>query len=195
MASKRRASDRWALKRLGWGVAAVALVAGLAGTSPARAQEKVLKAVMTTPARIIDPIFTTAYAGRNHGYMIFDTLFAVDEKFEVQPQMVKEWKVSDDKLTYTFTLRDGLKFHDGAPVTSEDCIASIRRWGANDGMGQKLMDFTKEMVAVNDKTFSLVLKEPYGLVLQSLGKPSSNVPFMMPKRVAMTDPKQQIATA
>jgi peptide/nickel transport system substrate-binding protein len=183
------------LKRLGWGVAAAALLAGLAVAPPAWAQEKVLKAVMTTPARILDPIFTTAYGSRNHGYMIFDTLFAVDEKFEVQPQMVKEWKVSDDKLTYTFTLRDGLKFHDGAPVTSEDCIASLKRWGANDGMGQKLMDFTKEMVAVNDKTFTLVLKEPYGLVLQSLGKPSSNVPFIMPKRVAMTDPKQQIATA
>ena len=182
-------------KRWGWGVALAALTVGLAGTPPADAQEKVLKAVMTTPARIIDPIFTTAYAARNHGYMIFDTLFAVDEKFKVQPQMVKDWTVSDDKLTWTFTLRDGLKFHDGAPVTSEDCIASLKRWGANDGMGQKLMDFTKEWVAVDDKTFKLVLKEPFGLVLEALGKPSSNVPFIMPKRVAATDPKQQIATA
>jgi peptide/nickel transport system substrate-binding protein len=177
-------------------VAAAAVVAGGIGVAPAAAQDqKTLKAVMTTPARIIDPIFTTAYAARNHGYMIFDTLFALDEKFEPQPQMVKDWSVSDDKLTYTFTLRDGLKFTDGAPVTSEDCIASIKRWGANDGMGQKLMDFTKELVAVNDKSFKLVLKEPYGLVLQSLGKPSSNVPFMMPKKAAMTDPKQQIPLA
>jgi peptide/nickel transport system substrate-binding protein len=174
-------------------VAAAALVIAGGGIEPARAQDqKTIKAVMTTPARILDPIFTTAYAARNHGYMVFDTLFAVDEKFEVQPQMVKEWSVSDDKLTYTFTLRDGLKFHDGAPVTSEDCIASIRRWGAKDGMGQKLLDFTKDLAAVNDKTFKLVLKEPYGLVLQSLGKPSSNVPFMMPKRLALTDPNSQI---
>jgi ABC-type transport system substrate-binding protein len=76
--------------------------------------------------------------------------------------MVKGYSVSDDKLTYTFTLRDGLKFHDGAPVTSADCIASIQRWGKRDGMGQKLMDFTKELTAIHDKTFKLVLKQPYG---------------------------------
>jgi peptide/nickel transport system substrate-binding protein len=180
---------RW----VGWTAATLAVAAVLGLSAPAGAQDqKVLKAVMGTPARILDPIFTTAYAARNHGYMIFDTLFAVNDKFEVQPQMVKEWSVSPDQLTYSFTLRDGLKWHDGGPVTSEDCIASIKRWGAKDGMGQKLLDFTKELVAVDDKTFTLVLKEPYGLVLASLGKPSSNVPFMMPKRIAMTDPNQQI---
>ena len=172
-------------------VAAAALVVAGGGVETARA-ETVIKAVMTTPARILDPIFTTAYAARDHGYMVFDTLFALDEHFKVQPQMVDKWSVSPDKLTYSFTLRDGLKFHDGAPVTSEDCIASIKRWGAVDGMGQKLMDFTKEMVAVDAKTFNLVLKEPFGLVLESLAKPSSNVPFMMPKRIAETDPHQQI---
>jgi peptide/nickel transport system substrate-binding protein len=99
---------------------------------------------------------------------------------------VDKWTVSPDKLTYTFTLRDGLKWHDGAPVTSEDCIASIKRWGERDTMGQKLMEYTKELKVVDPKTFQLVLKAPYGLVLESLGKPSSNVPFMMPKRIAET---------
>jgi peptide/nickel transport system substrate-binding protein len=180
---------RW----IGWTATTLAVAALLGAAAPAgAADQKVLKAVMTTPARILDPIFTTAYAARDHGYMVFDTLFAVDEHFKVQPQMVKDWSVSKDQLTYSFTLRDGLKWHDGPPVTSEDCIASIKRWGAVDGMGQKLMDFTKELVAVNDKTFKLILKEPYGLVLESLGKPSSNVPFMMPKRLAMTDAHEQI---
>src|ERR1700744_876374 len=154
---------------------------------PAAAQDKkVLRVVMHSGLRITDPIITTAYIARNHGYMIYDTLFATDENFNIQPQMVKDYSVSDDKLTYTFTLRDGLKFHDGAPVTSADCIASIERWGKRDGMGQKLMDFTNELTAVDDKTIKLVLKEPYGLVLASLGKPSSNVPFIMPKRMADT---------
>ena len=97
------------------------------------------------------------------------------------------YKVSADGLTYTITLRDGLKFHDGAPVKAEDAVASLQRWGKRDGMGQKLMDFTKTMDVVDDKTFTLTLKEPYGLVLDSLGKISSNVPFMMPKRLADTD--------
>ncbi len=159
----------------------------------ASAQAQTLKAVMHSDVKILDPIWTTAYIVRNHGYMIYNTLFAVDNKLAVKPQMVETWKVSDDKLVYTFTLRDGLKFHDGQPVTSEDCIASIRRWAARDAMGQKLMDFTKDLKAVDAATFTLTLKEPYGLVLESLGKPSSLVPFIMPKRVADTPPGTQIS--
>ena len=70
--------------------------------------------------------------------MVFDTLFALDKDFKPQPQMVDTWKASDDKLTYTFTLRDGLKWHDGQPVRAADCIASIERWGKRDALGQKL---------------------------------------------------------
>lgn len=181
------------LKRIARRTALAAAMLALGGLASAQADDqKIIRAVMHSGLRVLDPIVTTAYIARNHGYMIFDTLLAVNDKFEVTPQMVKDWSVSDDKLTYSFTLRDGLKWHDGAPVTSEDCIASIRRWGARDGMGQKLMDFTKDIVATDEKSFKLILKEPYGLVLQSLAKPSSNVPFMMPKRLAMTSPNEQI---
>ncbi len=127
----------------------------------------------------------------DHGYMVYDTLLATDANFKIRPQMA-EWKVSDDKLTYTFILRDGLKWHDGTPVTAEDCVASLRRWGKSDGMGQKLMDFTSSLEATDPKTITLKLKEPYGLVLESIGKPSSLVPFMMPKRLAETPPDKQI---
>ncbi|MBM3567695.1 MAG: ABC transporter substrate-binding protein [Alphaproteobacteria bacterium] len=172
--------------------AALALGAGFAA-APAAAQQKTLKVVMHSDLKILDPIWTTAYIVRNHGYLVYDTLFAMDEKLELKPQMVERYSVSPDNLTYTFTLRDGLEWHDGTPVTSEDCIASIKRWGARDSMGQKLMTFTKEMKAVDAKTFQLVLNEPYGLVIMSLGKPSSNVPFMMPKRVADGNPMEQLS--
>lgn len=153
---------------------------------PAFAQKtKTLTAVMHSDLRVIDPIITTAYITRDHGYMVYDTLLAMDSSFKVQPQMAS-WKISDDKLTYTFTLRDGLKWHDGKPVTAEDCVASLQRWGKRDGMGQKLMDFVASMEATDEKTITLKLKEPYGLVLDSIGKPSSVVPFMMPKRIAET---------
>jgi peptide/nickel transport system substrate-binding protein len=154
-------------------------------TLPTWAQAKTLTAVMHSDLRAIDPIITTAYISRDHGYMVYDTLLAMDSNFKVQPQMA-EWKVSDDKLTYTFTLRDGLKWHDGAPVTAEDCVVSLQRWAKRDGMGQKLMDFTASIEATDAKTITLKLKEPYGLVLESIGKPSSVVPFMMPKRIAET---------
>jgi len=172
--------------------AAAALAAALAvspAISPANA--KTIVAVMHSDLRVIDPGFTTAYITRDHGYMVYDTLLAMDENFKVQPQMA-DWKISDDKLTYTFTLRDGLKWHDGAPVTAEDCVASLKRWARNDSMGQKLMDFTASLEATDAKTITLKLKEPYGLVLESIGKPSSYTPFMMPKRLAETPPGQQI---
>src|ERR1700676_4203560 len=182
---------RWKLPTVVSGVAlsVLALSAGVA--SQAAAAGKTITAVMHSDLRVTDPIVTTAYITRDHGYMVYDTLLATDSSFKVQPQMA-DWKVSDDKLTYTFTLRDGLKWHDGAPVTAEDCVASLKRWGRVDNMGQKLTDFTASIEATDDKTITLKLKEPYGLVLESIGKPSSYVPFMMPKRLAETPAGQQM---
>ena len=162
--------------------------------APVGAQTTV-KVVMHSGLRVLDPILTTAYITRNHGYMIYDTLFAQDENFKIQPQMVKSHTLSPDKLTYTFVLRDGLKWHDGQPVTAEDCVASIKRWGSRDTMGQKLMENTASLTAADPKTIKLVLKSPYGLVLDSLGKPSSNVPFMMPKRIAETSGDKALGPA
>src|SRR5262245_7218438 len=177
-------------------LAALWLVSALAGggllTVSAAAAQKTLKFVPEADLRSLDPIWTTAYITRNYGYMVYDTLFAVNEKFEVKPQMVDKWTVSDDKLTYTFTLRSGLKWHDGQPVKSADCIASVERWSKRDALGQKLAEMTEAWTAVDDKTFTLKLKKPFALVLDALAKPSSNVPFMMPERVAKTDAFTQI---
>ncbi|NOJ38879.1 ABC transporter substrate-binding protein [Bradyrhizobium australiense] len=186
---------RWKRPTMATALSVLALSAALASlalTSRAvAAGKKTVTAVMHSDLRIIDPGFTTAYITRDHGYMVYDTLLATDSNFKIQPQMA-DWKVSDDKLTYTFTLRDGLKWHDGTPVTAEDCVASLKRWGKNDNMGQKLMDFTASIEPIDAKSFALKLKEPYGLVLESIGKPSSYTPFMMPKRLAETPAGQQI---
>jgi peptide/nickel transport system substrate-binding protein len=180
---------RWKRPAMAAALSVAALSVAL--TSQAFAAGKTITAVMHSDLRIIDPLFTTAYITRDHGYMVFDTLLATDSSFKITPQMA-DWKVSDDKLTYTFTLRDGLKWHDGAPVTAEDCVASLKRWGKADNMGQKLMDFVASIEPVDAKSFALKLKEPYGLVLDSIGKPSSYTPFMMPKRMAETPAGQQM---
>jgi peptide/nickel transport system substrate-binding protein len=151
-----------------------------------------LRMVSHADLKILDPIWTTANISRNHGYMIYDTLFATDADFKVRPQMADRVDISADRLTYTITLRDGLEWHDGTPVTAEDCMASIRRWGARDGFGQLLLRSTAELKGIDARTFALVLKEPFGLVLEALGKVGSSVPFMMPRRVAETDPNKQI---
>jgi peptide/nickel transport system substrate-binding protein len=180
------------LRRSTLALAAAVAAACLAGSAPAAAQ-KTLRVVMHSDLKILDPVWTTAYIVRNHGYMIYDTLFAQDEKGEVKPQMVDKYEASADKLTHTFTLRDGLLWHDGQAVTAEDCVASLNRWSKKDALGQKLFSFVDSLTATDGKTFVMKLKEPTGLVLTALGKPSSNVPFMMPKRVAETDPNAQIS--
>jgi len=173
-------------------ILAATCVGSLVAVAAPALAETTLRAVMHSDLKILDPIWTTAYIVRNHGYMIYDTLLAQDEKGEIKPQMVEKYEAAADGKSYTFTLRDGLLWHDGKPVTSEDCIASIKRWAVKDSLGQKMMTFVDSIDAVDAKTFTIKLKEPTGLVLLGLSKPSSNVPFMMPKRVADTDPNKQI---
>jgi peptide/nickel transport system substrate-binding protein len=160
-------------------------------TSPF-ASAQTFKAVMHSDLKVLDPIWSGAYIVRNYGYMVYDTLFSMDENFQIKPQMVDKWEASADGLTWTFTLRDGLEWHDGKPVTAEDCVASLKRWSARDSMGQKLAQSLQEYKVVDAKTFQIVLKDKFGPVIESIGKPSVVVPFMMPKRVAETDPFKQI---
>ncbi|WP_295807468.1 ABC transporter substrate-binding protein [uncultured Nitratireductor sp.] len=172
------------LRSAALGVAAgAALMAGMSTAVPAFAQDKTITAVMHSGLRVLDPIITTAHITRNHGYMIYDVLVAVDENFEPQPQMA-DWTVSDDNLTYTFTLRDGLKFHDGAPVTAADAVASLQRWGKRDSGGQLIFDVTESLEATDDKTIVWKLTSPFPALLDTVGKQSAVPPFIMPERVA-----------
>ena len=175
-------------------LAGAAAVAAASAASRVHVQKSAstLKFVPHADLKILDPIWTTAYITRNHGYMIFDTLFAFDQSFRLHPQMVDKWTVSTDKMKYTFTLRDGLKFHDGQPVTGEDCVASIKRWGARDAVGRLMMASIAKFQPTDKKTFSLELEKPFGLVLEALGKPSASPAFIMPARLAATDPNEQV---
>ncbi|BBK38634.1 ABC transporter substrate-binding protein [Allostella sp. ATCC 35155] len=172
--------------------AAFLATTALAGMlAPAQAQ-KVIRATMHADVRTLDPIWTTQTIASIHGNMIFDRLFASDADLQPQPQMVDKWTVSEDKKVYTFTLRDGLKFHDGTPVTTKDVIASMKRWGVRDGAGKILFGYTEDLVAKDDKTFEWRLKEPYGLVLDTLAKTGTSLPAIMREKEAMTDPFQQV---
>jgi len=181
----RRALSKWA--------ACAAMLAVTAGTAlPAAAQSSTLKIIPTTNMTVLDPIWTTAYISRNFGYMIYDTLFGTDAQGRIQPQMVGKWSASKDNRTWTFQLRDGLEFHDGKPVTSEDVVASLKRWASRDTFGGQLAKAVDRYETPDAKTFVIQLKEPFGLVTEALGKPSSNVPFIMPKRVADTPGDVQV---
>lgn len=164
-------------------------VLAITGTT-AIAQEKVLRIVPHADLKILDPVWTTAVITRNHSLMIYDTLFGMDAEGKIFPQMVDTWKTSADGLTWDFKLRPGLAFHDKAPVTSTDVIASIKRWGTRDSLGQAMMAALSKMTAVDANNFQLVFKQPFGMVLDAFAK--SNPPFIMPARVAATSGDQQI---
>ena len=182
------------LTRREFGIAAgAATLAGYGlGRNARAADTKTLRFIAQSDLRVLDPIWTTAYITRNHGYMVFDTLFAIDAEFAPHPQMVGDHSISPDKLTYQFKLRDGLRFHDGSPVRGIDCVASVKRWMARDGHGQALAGVLDEIKPDGDKGFTIKLKEPFGLLLDGLGKVSSLALFVMPERLANTDPFQQV---
>ena len=160
--------------------------------APAQKSGGTLRFVAQADLKILDPVWTTAYITRNHSYLVYDTLFGTDEKLQVRPQMVDKHSVSKDGMKYTFTLRDGLKWHDGQPVVAEDCAESLKRWMKKDRFGRLLAAHTAKVAPVDRKTLTLELGERFGPVLEALGKPSSNVPFMMPARIAATSADEQI---
>jgi len=163
----------------------------LPGASRA-ANIRVLKFIPQSDVTILDPIWTQAYVTRNHGFMVFDTLYGIDNKFRAQPQMVDGHTTENDGKLWKLTLRNGLKWHDGEKVLARDCVASIKRWGARDAYGGTLLDFTNELSAPDDRTIQFRLKRPFPLLPDALGKPGSNFCAMMPERLAKTDPFKQI---
>jgi peptide/nickel transport system substrate-binding protein len=173
----------------------VALLTATACRATAAPTGTVLRIVPQADLTNLDPISTTNYVTRNHGYLVYDTLFGTDATGHIAPQMVESYTVTTDQKVWTFILREGLEFHDGTPVTSADVIASLQRWCERDTMGQRLRTFVARWDAVDSKTFRLTLKSPYGLVRESLGKPDSNVPFIMPRRIAQTPASSQITDA
>ncbi len=172
---------------------ALAALAGAAllASAPLSA-ETVIKIVPHADLKILDPVWTTAFVTRHHGYMIYDTLFGLTQKGEIKPQLVESWTASPDNQHYTFTLREGLKFSDGSDLTTKDVIASIKRWGARDNLGSRLLAALEKMEAKDARTFALDFKTPFGMVLDAFSKPSSIPLFVMPERVALTDPYKQI---
>jgi len=186
--------DRISRRQVVRGAAGAAASAVMLGAPSIHAQkgQQTLRFAAQADLRVFDPIWQTAYITRNHGYLVYDTLFGTDENLQVKPQMVDRTTVSPDGMKYTFTLRDGLWWHDGQPVVSEDCVESLKRWGKKDRFGQLLMAHTGKIAPVDKSTFTLELGDPFGFVLEALGKPSSNVPFMMPARIASTSPDEQI---
>ena len=181
---------RRGLLRAGAGV----LAGGLAAPHVARAAgSNVLKFVPQANLANLDPIWGTQYVVRNASLLIWDTLFGVDATLTPRPQMVESWDDGGDQKTWTFKLREGLKFHDGTPVLARDVVASLNRWMVRDTMGAQLRPKLVAIEAVDDRTTRIRLNAPFSKMLFALGKNNAPVAFIMPERLARTDPFKQIS--
>jgi len=157
-----------------------------------RAAARALRFVPQADLANFDPIWNTQYVVRNAAALVWDTLYGVDDKLRPQRQMVEAEEVSADGLTWTFRLRPGLKFHDGERVLAKDVVASLARWEARDNMGLMIKAIEQELTAVDDRTFRWILKKPFSKLLVALGKVGTPSCFMMPARIAATDPFRPI---
>ena len=142
---------------------------------------------------VLDPIWTTATVTRNHGYLVFDTLYGQAADFSIQPQMVAGHTTENDGKLWRLTLRDGLRFHDGEPVRAQDVVTSIHRFAARDAFGRALMESTDELSAASDKVVQFRLKKAFPLLPHALGKTGTSMPCIMPQRLAETDPNKQVS--
>ena len=185
--------DRRSFLMSGAGLGIAAATAGL--SAPALAQGAAARTLRFVPQANLanfDPIWGTQYVVRNASTLVWDTLYGVDSKLQPQRQMAESEEVTPDGLVWTFRLREGLKFHDGAPVLARDVVASLNRWAVRDPMGQMIRAQQNELVAVDDRTIRWSLKKPYPKMLLALGKVNAPCSFIMPERIAKTDPFEQI---
>jgi peptide/nickel transport system substrate-binding protein len=185
--------DRRAFLKTAAGAGALTAAGGL--TTPAisqRASARALRFVPQVDLSNFDPVWSPAVVVRNAGLLVWDTLYGVDAKLQSQRQMVEAEEVSTDGLTWTFRVRPGLKFNDGEPVLAKDAVASINRWSARDPMGGRIKAVENELAAIDDRTFRWVLKRPFPKMLLALGKIVPPCCFVMPARIAATDPFRQI---
>jgi peptide/nickel transport system substrate-binding protein len=186
--------DRRTFLKSAVGAGVLATAGGLA--TPAISQRAAARALRIVPDADLanfDPVWTGAYNVRNAGLLVWHMLYGVDKEFQPQRQMVEAEEVSPDGLTWTFRLRPRLTFHDGQPVLAKDAVASINRWAARDPMGRMIKAIENELTAVDDRTFRWSLKRPYPKMLLGLGKLNPLCCFVMPARIAATDPFRQIS--
>ncbi|WP_108260450.1 ABC transporter substrate-binding protein [Mangrovicoccus ximenensis] len=171
---------------------AALLAAARPGGALAQAAPRTLRFVPDGDLTNFDPIWGTAYVVRDGAMLVWDTLYGVDDQLVPQLQMLESDSVSEDGLVWSFTLRGGLMFHDGTPVTAEDVVASLDRWKQRDVMGQRIAEIEEGLAATGESTFEWRLKEPFAKMRFALGKANAPCAFIMPARIAATDPFEQI---
>jgi len=116
----------------------------------------------------LDEHQTTANLVADVTYPMYETLFAYDAEYQPIPHLVETYTPSEDGLTHTMTLRQGITFHNGEPMTAADVHASVTRWAEISGLGQALFEVVEEFVELDETTVELRLNSTFGPLLTAL---------------------------
>lgn len=126
---------------------------------------------------------TDSYSGQVI-FHVYEGLFEIDENYKPQPYLAESYEVQDDGKTYVFKLREGVLFHNGNEMTSEDVLASFERWLKNNGGGQQVEPYVDKAEATDKYEFVVKFKEQYAPFLSFLSSIVSNQKFVVrPKEI------------
>jgi peptide/nickel transport system substrate-binding protein len=132
----------------------------------------------------LDPHWTTAAITGDLANHIFEGLYALDENYRPIPMLADGMPtISSDGLSYMFKLRQGIKFHNGKEMTSEDVVASLKRWSQQSIQGKSLSASVEDIRAVEKYTVEMKLKQKSPLVMISLAA-ATNFGAIYPKEIA-----------
>ena len=166
-------------------IAALTATVGLMA-SPAAAQDPVkggdLVVAMAVTLPTVDPHASTGVATRYISAHIFESIVTRSEAGAIIPQLAASYDMSDDATTYTFTLREGVNFHDGSTLDAGDVVASWERMKEK-GVDQGVMALVQNFEEVDDLTVKVTMTEPHPTFLDSLSSPRVIV-GIMPEEVA-----------
>jgi peptide/nickel transport system substrate-binding protein len=166
-----------------------------AGTAFAASPPSSLRYAPAADLTGLDPQINGALATAEYAAMVYDTLFSMDANLVPRPQMVDRETISPDGLRYDFTLRPGLRFHDGQPVTGADVVASITRWMKRDALGQRMASAMVTFQAEGDNGFSMTFRQRFPFVEMALAWSGSGMAAILRKQDAETDPFKQTTTS
>ena len=149
----------------------------------AQPAKTVFRWVPANDLSILDPTYTTAAITATHALLVFDTLYGLDDRYQPQPQMIESEHIDQEGLRWVLHLRDGLRFHDGSPVRAQDVVASIKRFGARNLLGQTLFSSVEILHATSDRSIEFKLRRPFSLLSYTLASSAASI---MPERLANT---------
>ena len=140
------------------------------------ARERTLRLVPLTSLYSLDTVFNTSLVTTNHGWAVYDSLFGMNNKSEIRPQMAEGHTLSDDGRVYYITLREGLKFHNGEPVRAQDCLQSLKRWAGRETFGQTIAQFIDDWSVKDDRTMRITFSRPVPIFLEAIARGSAFIP-------------------